>query len=281
MIVFPLILNVNFWKKVILIVLNYISFFLFMFGIVWFFSESDFDGKFALDLAQLTPSREYTYNNSKLSQSRIYADEKYFMLIGIEKKQGLINYFNAQFVDVRLHNLCIKKKVNDNLRNSIILDSLLCLQDKSKVSKKDSLKSKLYKEEINIKLLDSFKNLNLTDYKKDVKVCDSLATHSKFKSNQEYYKKFKLHLIQYGESYTDNNKINKIYLEAKSKMILNVKDDLYVTVLTIDTTKYDKTNIEYYDIKKKMDKRDRNANLVAAFLFDPFDKILDFYGYYD
>lgn len=279
--IFPLISNLKYWQKIIAITLNYTAFCLFMFSIVFFFSESEFDGKFTQDLALISPSREFSFNNSKFSQSRTFADEKSYIMIGIEKDPGTLYFFKSQFVDTRLWNLCVQKKINDNLRQSIKADSILCLINKERVSIKDSLKEQLYKEEINIKLLDSFRAVNLADYEKDLKLCDSLSNHSKFRSNREYFKKFKLHLDHYGKSYSSKAEMLKIYNEAIDKIFINVENDKYIAVLKMDTTKHQKSQIEYYSIKQKMEKRESKSNLIAGLFFFPFDKILDLCGYYN
>lgn len=280
-IVFPVISNLKIWAKTIFIVLNYMFFTVIMFCFVLLFPNTDIFNKLGDDIGQLSPCYEYKANEEKFSEFMSYRADNYFMLIGYEENPGLITYYDTQFVNTKLVNSFLSKVINESVNRSIELDSVICTEDKSRISKKDSLKT-LYKiKEINGKILDSFRKTIYTDFKKDLSLNDSLAKHAKFKSNRIYYKKQQLYLDAYGNSYFSPEIINRIKSNAKEKYIIKLEDSRYITLLKIDSTFYNPSRLEYEIAKEKLQIRENKSNMIAYIWFYPIDKILSFCVYYD
>lgn len=279
-VIFPLISNLKYFQKIIWIFLNYIFFIgLILIGVA-FFSEINFMGKFGDEIMLLSPAREYSDNNTKLTNSMLFIDDSSYMLIGTENKPNVISYQATQFVDLRLYLLFNNKVRNNLIRDRIRLDSIMCINDKTKISIKDSLQSLYDKKEINIKVLDSFREILHDNFQKDLILTDSLSKFSKFKSNRKYYNKLNLYLDDYCRSYFNQNEINEIYKNAKEKTILKLERGLYITLLKIDNSIYDNTKKPYIELRKELEERENKANWVASVFFYPIDKILEACGYY-
>ncbi|GIQ57841.1 hypothetical protein Flavo103_09770 [Flavobacterium collinsii] len=280
-VVFPILTTLNIWKKISFIALNYLSFVVIMLCFVTLFANTDMLNVLGDDLGKISPSREYGTNSEKFSKFMTHRIDKYFMLIGFEKDPGLITYYTTQFVNVELANCYLSKIINESVDMRIKLDSALCAEDKSRTSKKDSLKLLYKKEQITGRILDSFKKVITADFNKDLLLTDSLSKHANFKSNRAFYKKQKLYLQTYRKSYADPELIGKIQSSALEKNIIKLEGARYLTLLKIDSTFYNPARLDFEIAKEKLQDRDDKSSILPYIWFYPIDKILGFCGYYD
>lgn len=274
--VFPLISNLKYYQKLIWIFLNYISFAIIILLITIPFPQSDFSGKLSDEIMLKTPTGEYQNNFSKFSHTFMFFDETSYFLIGKESKPNMVIYESTIFADLRLSILFNKKVQNDIIKKQIYIDSILCILDKTRVSKKDSLQSKLQKKELNYKLLDSFRTILLKDVQNDLILTDSLSKHAKFKSNRDYYTKLNLYLDEYCRSYFNKYEIQKIHKKAINKTMVKLEDNTYITMLVIPKNNYFNTKKPYIEAKERINHRNKISNFLINVLLYPFEKILSF-----
>lgn len=279
-IVFPLISNLKYYQKLIWIFFNYISFVGLILTSYIIFSQTNILGKFGEDLMLLTPGREYLNNESKLTNQFRFIDDSYYILIGKESEPNVVTYDSTIFADLRLCQLFNIKVRNNLIKRIIYNDSVICTLNKSRVSKKDSLQSLYEKNELNIRVLDSFKLVLFKDFQHDLILTDSLSKYAKFESNRDYYNKLNLYLDDYCRSYFNSEEMYRIHKYTNHKTILKLENNTYVTLLNIDKKFYDQTKILYLQSKEKLELRDEKMNFIASIFFYPIDKLFEMLDYH-
>lgn len=278
--IFPIVSNLKFSQKIILLILNYTSFISFFLLSITLFSNINVFGKLGDDIMLLTPDKEYSNNNINSSNSNLFIQDSLYLLIGEQNNQKNLIIKKTQFVDLQLSIYYNKTVRNKSIKNIIELDSIICSKDNSRISKKDSLQTLYYKEEINKRVLDSLRNKLTSNIENDLKLTDSLKKYAKFKSNRNYYKALNLYLTDYNKSYIDNNRISEVLKIIEKKEYLKIDNGEYLIMLNINESAYDKFKKPYLELKEKLEIRAKKSNYLMGIIFWPLEKILEKMDFY-
>lgn len=273
--IMPSILKIKFFQKAIWIFLNYLSFLVILSTIVTVFSKIDLLGNIGDKLMLITPDKEYSNFNVNSSNSTLFLQDSMYLLIGKEETPQLVTYQETQFVSLGLAILFNNTVKNRNVIYMIEIDSSLCVLDRNRVSKKDSLLAFLEIEELTKSKLDSFRLVTNNMIETDLELTDSLKTKAKFKSNREFFDAQNNFLNDYYNSYSDNKRINKVLEKAHKDQLIKLDNGQYVAMYILNKSAYSSTKERYVELKNKLDKRSTRANFLMNIVLYPLEKIYD------
>lgn len=285
-IVFPIIINLEFWRKLIWIFSNYVFFLLGVSIIGFSFYKIDGSGKIFEKLSIESPNTEYSnFEIRGLYSPLLFIDSLYFVHIKA-KNDMTLQVYKTQFVSFDLRTSFLQSKIN-KLNSAIqLLDSLTTLPYKkyddtmsihnknvSSISKSDRELIIPYLDTLKLELDKKF-NLLLAESKK-------LKDSAKFESNRHYFSALSNYLEEYQNSYIDKAQINKIVNTSAIDGTIKFDKENWGTMFKVGSNYYITTKNQLMKVELSFAKRSRKATFIFNILFYPEEFVLDKLGYFD
>lgn len=285
-IVFPVIINLNFWRKFIWIVSNYVFFLLGISLIAYSFYKADGSGKIIEKLSIESPNTEYlNFELKGLYSSLLFIDTLYFVHIKAKNDTNL-QVYKTQFVSIDLSKSYLQSKIKKLNSEIQLLNYLIKLSNKryndtipiqnkkvSSISNND--------RELTIPYLDTLKlefdkkfYLLLNELKK-------LKDSAKFESNRNYFLALSNYLEAYQNSYIDKVEISKIVNNSAIDGTIKFDNENWGIIFKVDSSYYNATKTQLSKIESDFEKRSRRATFILNILFYPEEFVLDKLGYFD
>ena len=285
-IIFPTIININFWKKLIWIFSNYFFFLVGTSILAFFIAKIDGSGKIFEKLLNESPNTEYSnFEIKELYSPLLFNDTFYFVHIKAQKNTTLY-VSKVQFVSFDLHKSFLQSKIIKLSSDIQLLDSLTILHNKKyndtiPIHKTDISSFDKSVRELTLPYLDILKieldkkiNLLLTESKK-------MKDSAKFESNRQYFSALINYLEAYKKSYVDKTEIRKIIKTSTIEGTIRFDKENWGTLFKVDSNYYDTTKNRLRQIELSFEKRSHRATFIFDILFYPVEFVLDNLGYFD
>lgn len=285
-IVFPVIINLNFWRKFIWIVSNYVFFLLGISLIAYSFYKADGSGKIIEKLSIESPNTEYlNFELKGLYSSLLFIDTLYFVHIKAKNDTNL-QVYKTQFVSIDLSKSYLQskiKKLNSEIQlfNYLIKLSNKRYNDTIPIQNKKVSSISNNDRELTIPYLDTLKlefdkkfYLLLNELKK-------LKDSAKFESNRNYFLALSNYLEAYQNSYIDKVEISKIVNNSAIDGTIKFDNENWGIIFKVDSSYYNATKTQLSKIESDFEKRSRRATFILNILFYPKEFVLDKLGYFD
>lgn len=285
-VVFPIIIKLNIWKKMIWIISNYI-FFLLGFSLIAFcFDKVDRSGKIFEKLSIDSPNTEYlNFEVKGLYSHLLFIDTLYFVQVKAKNDTNL-QVYKTQFVSFELRESFLQSKINKLNSEIKLIDSLTILHNKKfndtiPVHKKNTSPLNSSERELTISYLDTLKqelgkkfNLLLIESKK-------MKDSAKFESNRQYFLALTNYLEAYQNSYIDKVEISRIVNSSVVDGTIKFDKENWGVMFKVDSNYYDATKSNLLKIESTFAKRSKRAAFISNILFYPEEFVLDKLGYFD
>ena len=286
MIIFPSIINMKFWRKLIWIFSNYVFFLLGISIIAFTFDKIDGSGKIFEKLSIASPNTEYSnFEVKELYSPFLFIDSLYFVHIKA-KNDTTLHVYKTQFVSFALSKSFLQSKINKLNSDIQLLDSLAVLHNKkyndtipihsknvSSISKIDRELTLPYLDTLKLELDKKF-NLLLAESKK-------LKDSAKFESNRHYFSVLSNYLEMYQNSYIDKVEISKIVHTSAIDGTVKFDKENWGTMFKVDSNYYNITKNQLQKIELSFARRSSKATFIFNILFYPEEFVLDKLGYFD
>lgn len=257
----PIILKINKFKKVIWVITNYIFHMLFMYLLVLLASNITDSDLLLNKISIETPTQEYDEFHLKYNYSDILIDDKYLInVITIKDNKAYLR--NPQFAK---NSLILKLMKIDNSDLKKHLKHLKELK-KQNITNVDSDYRKTI---IKISYMDTLRNRFNKLFYDDLKFTDTLKT--KFKSNNEICKLHNELLKYYDSIYKSTEFINKVLTNKNEFSILSEQNN-YIVVYKISETKATQLTNKILAVRSKLITREK----YSRFLFNIYIKPVEF-----
>lgn len=285
-IVFPIIINLQFWRKLIWIISNYVFFLLGLSLIAYSFDKVDGSGKIFEKLSIESPNTEYSNFEMKgLYSPLLFIDTLYFVHIKA-KNDTTLQVYKTQFVSFDLCNSFLQSKIKKLNSDIQLLDSLTILHNKryndtipihnknvSSINNNDRKLTIPYLDTLKSELDKKF-NLLLTETRK-------LKDSAMFESNRHYFLALSNYLEAYQNSYIDRVEMSKIVNTSTIYGTIKFDKENWGTMFKVDSSYYNATKNQLLKIESTFAKRSRRATFIFNILFYPEEFVLDKLGYFD
>jgi hypothetical protein len=257
----PIILKINKFKKVIWVITNYIFHMLFMYLLVLLASNITDSDLLLNKISIETPTQEYDEFHLKYNYSDILIDDKYLInVITIKDNKAYLR--NPQFAKNTLILKLMKIDNNDLKKHVKHLKEL-------KKQNITNIDSDYRKTIIKISYMDTLRNRFNKLFYDDLKFTDTLKT--KFKSNNEICKLHNELLRYYDSIYKSKEFINKVLTNKNEFSILSEQNN-YIVVYKINETKATQLKNKILAVRSKLITREK----YSRFLFNIYIKPVEF-----
>ncbi|MBF4491623.1 hypothetical protein IR010_03655 [Flavobacterium sp. MR2016-29] len=260
----PIILKINIYKKIIWIITNYIFQMLFLYLLVLFASNVTDSDLLADKITLQTPTLEYDDFHLKYNYSDIIIDDKYFINI-ITVKNNQAYFRNSQFANNRL---VLKLMKIDSADLKKFIKKLKNLE-KQNITSIDSDHRKTI---IKLTEMDTLRIRFDKLFYKDLKFTSTIK--AKFKSNSEIFKLHNKLLRYYDSIYHSQQFINKI-VTTKNEFSILSNDNNYIVIYKMNEPEATQLKNKILALRNKLITREKKARFLFNIYIKPVEYVTD------
>lgn len=284
-IIFPLVINIDFWKKLVWIISNYVFFLIGALLIGLFFENLDPSGKVIQKLSIESPNAEYeSFKLKQLYTPLLLTDSLYFVRFKLLNDTAVQN-IQTQFVTYDLHQSFIQSRIDALNSTILLLDSVKMSHNKDyndtlKITAKIS-GANVSSTPMTISYLDTLKLA--MDYKFNLLLAETkkLKDSAKFQSSREYFSALYFYLEAYQYSYVSGEEIGKIISISPIDGTVKLDSMTFGAMFKLDTNYYSSTKNKFKKIELRFEDRARKSTFVINILLWPLELVLEKLGYFD
>jgi len=265
--IFPLMMRISFWRKIIWIITNYVFslIYLILIGVILMVIPDShlLADKFSLN----TPNTEYSEFKYQYEYSDILLDDDYY-LINLQRIEDNLRIRNTQFTTTRLALKLSQTQLSIIKEEKRILELMVQARKNNvpfEIPENDSIR-------ITTKYLDSVKEKFQNKFYDDFKLVDSLSKTSAFKSNKKFFTLLHEQLAEYDSLYTATSVIED-KLTKKPEYIIESDNNNILFVTNLESKNL-KSRAEQIDIqRKKFIKREEYSTLLQTIYTYPIELV--------
>ncbi len=290
MLVLPLIIKINIWKKLCWIMCNYLLVAIFGYMMYKIHNESNDLATIIEKADYYTPKDEFEKIWSNYKKIDWYLDKDKFYVFVKKKESGLFKINNIQFSTTYTSEFIMQSL--ENKLNKLPLGYIAQIRpDIFSKNNPFEIYNKVYShlEYINAthlfepfgeKELNKLDSLRLEFNKKfyhDIKFMDSLQNNAKYKSNREYASNIYNYISQFDSIVADEKRFTKLIETTTPNFKLKIDNSKYLLAYDVDkkVIKYPRKRIE--DSNIKLNKRYyKDYHIIDNIIFYPLNKIINY-----
>ncbi len=277
-VIFPLIIHLSFWRKVIWIIGNYLTLVIELLILVVVLYKMDYIQKFLEINRKDNPNTEYVnfiYDN--LYVLNTIEDDFNFILFS-NTETSKYTEIRPQFVssEFYLYFLSSELSESDSIRR---YENVLLIPRKEEPINTFKHFRVTYYNHLTISEVDSFGVDLFKKINKNYKLSSTLKDSSQFESNREYFKAVYNYITVYKEYFSDSNKTQSILSSGENVGTISLGKNQFGVMFKFNNEDIRKYKKEYKAIELKLHKRYRNSILVISIVIYPIELIAE--NFYD